>query len=369
MKLPKIKGKLSLKKGLKWAWKAFWAAVGLVVVAGAIWALIYRDAAAYLLQSAKGQSELLFTGQPITTVLENPSTPAKLKQNLRLVQEVKEFAEKELKLRPTENYKKFVNLKRNYLVLVVTASPPLKMESHTWWFPIVGTVPYKGFFNREMAQAEEAKLKSEGFETHMRSAPAYSTLGWFHDPLISTMMDYGDYYLINTVIHESVHATLWVPGEVTFNENMASFIGNEGALKFIAHKYGQGSDKYKEAVQKLHDQKVFADFIAKVYKRLKAIYDSDRFDANKMEDKKAAILELKRQYVTEVLPKIRSKGYAGFEKQDWNNALIMSYQHYNQDQEKLQEIYDRLGKDIPRMMDFLKQKDVLQYFRQDKKDK
>ena len=239
-----------IKKWLRRIAKIAAGILALSLLSGLTWGLIYRDAVAYLWQSAQGQAELLFTGESVVSVLENASTPDSLKQNLRLVQEVKEYGEKVHKLKPTKNYTKYVHLDRNYLVMVLTASPPLKMTSHTWWFPIVGTVPYKGFFDQEMGKEEEHKLQAEGFETYFRSAPAYSTLGWFHDPLISTMMDYGDYYLINTVIHESVHATLWVPGEVTFNENMASFIGNQGALKFIAHKYGRGSDKYKDAVQK-----------------------------------------------------------------------------------------------------------------------
>lgn len=352
-----------IKKWLRRIAKIAAGILALSLLSGLTWGLIYRDAVAYLWQSAQGQAELLFTGESVVSVLENASTPDSLKQNLRLVQEVKEYGEKVHKLKPTKNYTKYVHLDRNYLVMVLTASPPLKMTSHTWWFPIVGTVPYKGFFDQEMGKEEEHKLQAEGFETYFRSAPAYSTLGWFHDPLISTMMDYGDYYLINTVIHESVHATLWVPGEVTFNENMASFIGNQGALKFIAHKYGRGSDKYKDAVQKLEDQKTFAEFITVAFEELNAIYTSDRFDANKMEDKQAAIVKLKKRYVDEVLPKIRSKGYAGFENREWNNALIMSYRHYNQDQDKLQEIYARLGEDIPRMMEFLKQKDILKHFR------
>ena len=328
-----------------------------------LWAAIFRNAAAYLLQSAKGQSELMFNGSAIEEVLAAPDTPEERKRQLRLVIEVKNFAETELKLKATRNYEKFVDLGRDYLVMVLTASPPLKLESYTWWFPIVGTVPYKGFFDLEMGKAAQAKLKDQGYETYFRSAPAYSTLGWFHDPLINTMLGYGDFYLVSTVIHESVHATHWVPGEVTFNENMATFIGQQGALQFYAKKYGQGSDKYKNAQQKLLDQKVFAKFMNSVYEKLDKVYKSDAFEPNKYEQRVALIKTMKEFYANEVLKIIKSPGYAGFEKKEWNNAMMLSYRHYNQDQDKLEHAFNKLDRDIPRMMDFLKRDSALSAFR------
>lgn len=354
--------KNALKHPFKTAFKCLGSLVILLGVTAAVWAVVLPSSADYLYQSVEGQMQLLFEGRPVREMLNDDKVPAELKQQLLLVQEVKAFAEQELKLQPTQNYEKYLDLKRDYLVMVLTASPPLKMESKTWWFPIVGTVPYKGYFDLDMGKAEEAKLQAEGYETHFRASPAYSTLGWFNDPLLSTMMQYGEYYLVNTVIHESVHATHWVPGEVTFNENMASFIGDKGALKFYAHKYGQGSDKYKDAVQKLKDQKVFADFLRKVANQLKTVYDSDAFEANKVEQKAMVLATMKYQYAKNIVPQIKSAGYAGFEQKEWNNALLMSYLHYNTVQDKLEKIYNEYDQDIPKMMEFLKRGDVIQYF-------
>lgn len=354
------------KNALKHPFKSLFKLLGslliLVGVTLALWAVILPSSAGYLYQSVEGQMQLFFEGRPVSEMLNDDTVSDELKNTLRLVQEVKAFAEKELKLQPTQNYEKYIDLKRDYLVMVLTASPPLKMESKTWWFPIVGTVPYKGYFDLEMGKADEAQLQAEGYETHFRASPAYSTLGWFNDPLLSTMTQYGEYYLVNTVIHESVHATHWVPGEVTFNENMASFIGDKGALMFYAHKYGKGSDKYKAAVQKLADQKVFADFLRKVANQLKKVYDSDTFEANKVEQKAVVLAAMKYQYVKNIVPQIKSPGYEGFEKQDWNNALLMSYLHYNTVQDKLQKVYTELDGDIPKMMEFLKRDDVLKHF-------
>ncbi|MEZ0370337.1 MAG: aminopeptidase [Candidatus Sericytochromatia bacterium] len=353
------------KRWTRRVFKAIGISLGVLVAATAIWALIYRDAAAYLLQSAKGQAQLLTGGVPISQMLENSATSKTLKRQLQLVTEVKNFAVSDLKLRPTQNYEYYLDLHRDYLVMVLTASPPLKMESRTWWFPIVGTVPYKGYFDKQMGLAEEKKLQDQGFETHFRPSPAYSTLCWFHDPLLSTMLQYGEYYLINTVIHESVHATLWIPGDVTFNENIASFIGNEGALQFYAKKYGKTSKEYKETIDQLADQKLFADFMNKVAEKLNELYESDLFEANKRERKPKLLAELKQKYVKEFLPKVHSKGYAGFEKKPWNNAMLMSYRHYNSEQNTIEKIYKRLGSNIPKLMEYLKQPDVQEKMKQE----
>lgn len=357
------KPKLSWRQGLKWVLKVLGVLLGLTLALTAIWATIYRDAAAYLVQSARGQLQLLSGGETVENLLKSPKSSAKLKHNLELVQEVKAFAESHLKLKPTLNYQNYLDLKRDYLVMVLTASPPLKMESKTWWFPIVGTVPYKGYFDKSMGLADQKTLQAEGFETNYRPSPAYSTLGWFRDPLLSTMMLYGDFYLANTVIHESVHATHWIPGEVTFNENMASFIGNQGAQLFYAHKYGKDSKEYRDTIQTLKEQKIFAHFMNLAAKELEKVYQQKLADSDMLKAKQAKIKELKARYVKDILPQIKTPGYAGFEKQDWNNALMMSYLHYNAELDKLEAFFDKQGRDIPKMMEFLKQPDIMSHFK------
>lgn len=351
------------KRWVKLGLKTIGACFGCVLLGGGVWSAVYPDSAAYLWQSAKGQAQLLLGGIPISQLQSDPNISIQLKKQFKLVEEVKKFAVQNLKLRPTKNYESYLDLHRDYLVMVLTASPPLKMESYTWWFPIVGTVPYKGFFDKKMGLAEEKKMQALGYETHFRQSPAYSTLGWFHDPLLSTMTQYGEYYLVNTVIHESVHATLWIPGDVTFNENVASFIGNQGALKFYAVKYGEKSKEYVDAVSQLREQKIFADFMNKVALKLNDLYESDLFEANKLERKPKLISELKQKYVHEFLPKVHTKGYAGFEKRPWNNAMLMSYRHYNSEQDKIENFYKKNGSDIPKLMDFLRQPDVVRYFK------
>lgn len=334
-----------------------WAALGalllLIVLGVAAW--IWQDMTRYLWQSAQGQMQLLWGGRPISAMLEDPQVPSKLKQQFKLVAEVKEFAEQKLGLKPTRNYEKYLDLGRDYLVMVLTASPPLKMESKTWWFPIVGTVPYKGYYDLNMAKQEQKALEKQGYETYLRPSPAYSTLGWFQDPLLNTMLHYGEFYLISTVIHESVHATLWIPGDVSFNENLASFIGYQGALSYYAYKYGKGSRAYQEALERHADQKIFSAFMQELHDRLKALYESDAFEANKYERKARLIEAMKTRYRLEISKQFKSSGYLGFAEQEWNNAMIMAYQHYDQEQAWFESLFREQGHDLAALMRYLKQ--------------
>jgi predicted aminopeptidase len=338
-----------LKQGFKWGGIALAGAALLLGVSAAI----FPETAYYLWQSVQGQVSILVGGRSLDDLLNDPDVDIAHKQQLKLVREVKAFAETELKLKATQNYERYIDLKRDYLVMVLTASPPLKLESYTWWFPVVGTVPYKGYYDKAEGLRAEKKLQAAGYETNFRPSPAYSTLGWFQDPLLNTMLMYGEFYLVNTVIHESVHATLFVPGEIPFNENLANFIGNMGALEFYARKYGRGSQKYKEAEAQLADQKVFAAFINQSAERIEKLYKSDLFEANKIFQKEKLFEELKEEFRSVTVPKFKGKGYSAFADRPWNNALIMSYRHYNQDQPKFEKLYARLGKSIPKMIDFL----------------
>jgi len=307
----------------------------------------------YLWEGAKGQVSLLIGGRSIQEMLTDPSVSANLKRQFKQVAEVKNFAEQKLGLKPTQNYEKYLDLGRDYLVMVLTVSPPLKMESYTWWFPIVGTVPYKGFYNKEMGLKEKKSFEDQGYETHFRPSPAYSTLGKLQDPLLNTMLLYGEFYLVSTVIHESVHASLWIPGDVTFNENLASFIGYYGALEYFAQKYGKNNKKYQEALARQTDQKIFATFIKELHDKLKKLYESDAFTANKYERKAHIIEEMKTRYKLDIVKKFKGSGYAGFEQRTWNNAMIMAYQHYDQEQDFFEKLLKQEKGNIAKLMQFL----------------
>src|SRR5262249_41967930 len=151
-------------------------------------------------------------------------------------------------LTATENYVRYTQLDRDAAVYVVQAAPPLELKPRLWSFPIVGTVPYLGWFNVKDAKAYAQTLAQQGLDVDVRGASAYSTLGWFKDPVLSTMIGEGDGALgelANTVLHESTHATLYVKGQSAFNESLASFVGDRLARDWLATRFGEGSRQLK----------------------------------------------------------------------------------------------------------------------------
>jgi predicted aminopeptidase len=187
----------------------------------------------YVLRGAYEQSKILLARREISSVIEDPTTSANEREKLQVVVNARAFAEG-IGLNPGGSFKSFAEVSRDPLAWVVVASRRDAFAMYTWWFPIVGTVPYKGFFDKPDAEVQVKELQALGFEASMRGTEAFSTLGWFDDPVVSTTLKNAPSRIANTVIHESVHTTVWIPGSVPFNESLANFVGSQGAVDFFA---------------------------------------------------------------------------------------------------------------------------------------
>jgi len=192
----------------------------------------------YYLHLASGQWRILRASRDIEDVLADPATDVALRKRLELVLEAREFAAG-LGLEVDDQYTSYVAWPDDRIVTTVVATRPGQIDPAGFTFPIVGHVPYKGFFERGRAEAEATRLRARGLDVCVLAIPAYSTLGWLADPVTDPMLHYGDHYLVETVIHELVHATVFFPDAADFNEGIASFIGQEGAVRFYARR-GQG---------------------------------------------------------------------------------------------------------------------------------
>lgn len=202
----------------------------------------------YSLQAGAGQLELWSQARALEDVLESPRTPARTRRLLSEVPEVKRFGE-EHGLRATASYRKFVELHQPAVVWAVSACPELSLQAYVWRFPIAGSVPYLGWFEQRAAADFGAGLREEGFDVEVRPVPAYSTLGWFDDPVLSSMLSPGNEglaSLVETVLHESVHATLYLAGQSSFNEGLASFAGSRLAKLYLAARYGNRAVEWLE---------------------------------------------------------------------------------------------------------------------------
>ena len=235
----------------------------------------------YVLRAAYEQSKILVARRDIEKVIEDPATPADQKAKLQIVLDAREYAQ-EIGLNPGESFTSFASVSRDPLAWVVVASRRDAFAMYTWWFPIVGTVPYKGFFDKADAQAQVQELEQQGYEASMRGTEAFSTLGWFNDPVMSTTLKNPPIRIANTVIHESVHTTVWIPGGVPFNESLAHFIGSEGAVSFFAFRLNRcratGADCQIEAQQLSAAQKddrfqyELAEVVDSLYESLDKLY-------------------------------------------------------------------------------------------------
>jgi predicted aminopeptidase len=189
------------------------------------------EAGCYYTHLTSGQVRMLLARRDVGEVIADPETPDEIRQHLELVQQVRTHAV-DLGLEVGGQYTSFADWPADRVITTVVATRPGEIDAVSFWFPLVGRVPYKGFFDEERARSEAEKLRRQGLDVCLFPIPAYSTLGWLDDPLTAPMLREGRETLIETVLHELVHATVYVPDEPEFNEGLATFIGQEAAIRF-----------------------------------------------------------------------------------------------------------------------------------------
>jgi predicted aminopeptidase len=230
----------------------------------------------YILTQGYGQLRILLDSRQIDDLLADPSVPDKVKLKLMLVRELKSFGERELGLTRSANYESFYDTKGRPITYIVSACRKDRFQPHTWWFPIVGDVPYKGFFSRDDAKAEAETLEKQGLDVALGTAAAYSTLGYFPDPVLSTMLDYPDEQLAALILHELTHGTIYLPGGTEFNEGLASFVGWQGALEFARKERGIHSVAYDRTVRAFAAEERRDARAHELFKKLDELYHSGK---------------------------------------------------------------------------------------------
>jgi predicted aminopeptidase len=277
----------------------------------------------YYLNQAKGQADIVLNSRPIEDVYADPGLSEARARKLDLVLAARRFAEEDLGLKPSRNYTTYFDLGRGAVTYVVSACRPDAFVPHLWWFPIVGSLPYKGYFSEEDAEAEAAALRADGWDVTVGESAAYSTLGWFTDPVFSSMLSMSDASLASTVIHELVHGTIYVPDHSDFNESLATFVGRQGALQLLANRHGRDSARVAEARSRFEDEALFDAFIADLYERLDALYRSDR-----SREVKLAARELVFDGAREELKSLSGGRFRRLQGIPLNNAVIVAQYRY-----------------------------------------
>lgn len=292
----------------------------------------------YGLMQLRGQLEVVRKAVPLEDFLALPTTTPEQKEKIKMIQEARTFAFDRLGILPSENYTNIFDQQGQPSMYVVTACAPYAFQPRMWHFPVVGSFPYKGFFEKDKALAEAKKIKEEeGLEVSVRTAGGWSTLGWFKDPVLSNMLNRSEGDLANLIIHELTHGTLFVKDSVTFNENLASFIGDQGALLFLEEKYGKGAVEAEAYAAKLADETIFKSFMLRAAQSLDSLYTSfaSEADSLKLQMKQQKIAVIQTAFDTLNFQSTVYEGY--FDDFTPNNTYFMSMLRYNGQKVLLEE--------------------------------
>lgn len=328
-------------------------AIGLVMGTLLASAFIPGCGVGYVVRSAYFQAELLNSRTPIEDVRATEDLTKKQIAALDRIADVKAFGA-EFGLKATDNYDT-IAWDWHREIWNLSACPPLQFKPVTWRFPIVGKVPYLGFFRKQDADIWAERLRKDGNDVYMRTAGAYSTLGWFRDPVLPPMLGWDDLRLADTVLHELVHATLWIPGSVKFNESFANFVGEKAAFQYLEARFGTHSPELRTALERHEDMKKWRETLRALYQDLDAVYkDDQRSESQKLEQRKQLYdsLEERVRLADFKHPERFLKAVA---KGPWNNARLAQYRTYNHRRDWFERILDRNNGDLLLFMDEIEQ--------------
>jgi predicted aminopeptidase len=282
----------------------------------------------YYAQAINGQMEILNKRRPIEEMIASPATPAAMKRRLAAILSIREFGSRELHLPDNQSYRCYADLHRPFVLWNVFATPELSNSLEQSCFPFAGCVDYRGYFSKSEAEAYAAKLASDGHDTYVGGVPAYSTLGWFNDPVLNTFINYPEVELARLIFHELGHQLLYVPGDSMFNESFATTVEEEGVNRWLE---ALGSDKLSAAWRAAQSRRRdFQQLVLKYRARLNAVYASSASPERKRAEKAAALGEMEDEY--KVL-KNAWGGYSGYDR--WfagrlNNAHLASVAIYTE---------------------------------------
>jgi len=310
----------------------------------------------YVIRAGIAEAKILRARRPIPEVVLDPTTDERTRTKLTFVVEARNYAIDEFGLDVGRSYTSFTQLESDTLQMVLSASPQDQLAPKTWWFPIVGRMPYKGYFDEDAAVREQRKLEADGFDTFLRPTAAFSTLGWFADPLLSTLMRLDEVDLVETVIHELSHNHLFVKGQVRFNESFATFVGRAGAIEFFCNRQGGGPDTVKclRAQARWRDHQRFEEFIEGLVEQLQVVYqDTTLAYETKLSERERIFDRHLEIFADEVQPSFEASTYQGFLVTPLNNATLLTRIRYNHRLQDFQALLEREG-DLRRAVQYLK---------------
>ncbi|MEM7384615.1 MAG: aminopeptidase [Verrucomicrobiota bacterium] len=293
------------------------------------WLLCHCSTLSYYGQATAGQIEIMAGKKPMARLLADDQTAPPLKKKLRLILEILDFAEQEMVLPAQGNYRHYIDLKREHVVWSVFAAPEFSLEAKTWWYPVVGSLSYRGFFAERNAESEATKLRENGYDAWVAGIDAYSTLGWFRDPVLNTFIDYPESSLVSLICHELTHRLLYEPGDTPFNEAFAVCVEQEAERRWHRLK----GKSQSELADRHRLESRFRTLLRESSRKLERLYEEHRTEnlpADRTRIRKQAILsDMKHNY-----QKIKERTHGRFDFDHWfdqpvNNGLFVSLETYH----------------------------------------
>lgn len=289
---------------------------------------------------------MLHAARPISELLQETDLNPRLRQQLLRVQQIRRFASQQLGLPDNRSYTTYADLQRPFVVWNVFATPELSLRLEQWCFPVVGCVNYRGYFDRADAQAYADLLRLQGLDVNMAGVPAYSTLGWFDDPVLNTFIDLPEAELARMIFHELAHQVVFVPGDTEFNESFATAVELAGVERWLQQSNETARQQYAEYSRRRQD---FLALLFQTKQQLEQLYQSDLSTAAKRERKQQIFSELKIRH--EQIKRERWNGFSGYDpyfSQDLNNAHLAAVGVYTEYVPAFRAILAQQDHDLPR---------------------
>lgn len=319
------------------------AALVALLVGGFSTAYLASGEVRYLWRAGMEETRILASRRPLAELVRDSSVSADRRDQLQLVLDARAFAAS-IDFEASETYTTFADVGRDTLLMVLSASPRNCICPHTWKYPIVGRVPYKGFFDQAAARAEADRFSAKGYDTYLRPAGAFSTLGWFEDPLLSTALTRDSVELVALVLHEIAHNSLYVKSATPFNESFAQFAGYRAAERFFRERGDTG--RAVSAANRWLDEIVLGRFYHDFVSRLEAFYDT-KPDSAAVDSGRAAIAAWAREELEgPVAAELRTMRVGRLPERPINNARLVGVRIYRTRLELFEAWYERHGRDV-----------------------
>jgi predicted aminopeptidase len=306
---------------------------------------------AYLFHAAAGQFHILNDSIPIQAALNDRSLSPDEQERLRLVARIKAFGEKDLGLKETDNYETVYLSSSKRPIYTVSASPKDRLCQKTWWFPFVGDIPYLGFFDRERAREERDRLAAQGLDVFIGVADAYSTLGWFKDPVTLNLIQGTTPDLGEIILHEMTHTTLYLKGQSAFNEGLAVLVGKVGAVHFFEHTFGPLHPFTRKAKASLDDERRFSGFLNGLMDKLESLYGSSLSYEEKL-TRREAIFSNALETFKGLSKEFKTDRFSRFGQAPLNNAYLQAVGLYHRHFDLFEAVLKAKGGSIREVLSF-----------------